>query len=173
MADETEGQQQAQSGGFAEAVPQLEELIASTAGSPQEEGYELVSTGIREFVRRLNREVFPDSVFLISKAKSGTAQKTREWLAHRDFHGVTNVPLERVYFCERREDKAPIARRLRLSAFVDDRLDVLEHLQGVALRILFAAGLEWVSQARVPEGVRSAVGWAETLTILEETRRRL
>ncbi|MEQ1833563.1 MAG: type VI secretion system contractile sheath large subunit [Candidatus Eisenbacteria bacterium] len=48
-----EGQQQAQSGGFAEAVPQLEELIASTAGSPQEEGYELVSTGIREFVRRL------------------------------------------------------------------------------------------------------------------------
>lgn len=129
--------------------------------------------GAFDAVRRLNREVFPGAVFLISKAKSGTAQKTREWLAHRDFHGVTNVPLERVYFCERREDKAPIARRLRLSAFVDDRLDVLEHLQGVALRILFAAGPEWVSQARAPEGVRSAVGWAETLTILEETRRRL
>ena len=54
MADENEGQQQqAQAGGYAESVPQLEELIASTAGTPQEEGYELMSTGIREFVRRL------------------------------------------------------------------------------------------------------------------------
>jgi len=54
MADETEGQQQeTQAAQFAEGVPQLEELIATTAGSPQEEGYELVSTGIREFVRRM------------------------------------------------------------------------------------------------------------------------
>ncbi len=54
MAEEMEGQQQEQqAAAHAESVPQLEELIASTAGSPQEEGYELVSTGIREFVRRL------------------------------------------------------------------------------------------------------------------------
>src|SRR6187399_1491072 len=53
MADEMEGQAQEQATQFGEGVPQLEELISSTAGSPQEEGYELVSTGIREFVRRL------------------------------------------------------------------------------------------------------------------------
>lgn len=53
MADEMEGQQQAQSAAFGEGVTQLEDLIQETAGSPKEEGYELVSTGIREFVRRL------------------------------------------------------------------------------------------------------------------------
>lgn len=53
MADEMEGQQQSQAAAFGEGVTQLEDLIEATAGSPKEEGYELVSTGIREFVRRL------------------------------------------------------------------------------------------------------------------------
>lgn len=53
MAEEMEGQQQSQQAAFGEGVPQLEDLIQQTAGSPKDEGYELVSTGIREFVRRL------------------------------------------------------------------------------------------------------------------------
>lgn len=53
MAEEMEGQQQSQQAAFGEGVPQLEDLIQETAGSPKDEGYELVSTGIREFVRRL------------------------------------------------------------------------------------------------------------------------
>lgn len=83
------------------------------------------------------------------------------------------MPLERVHFCERREDKAPIARRLRLSAFIDDRLDVLAHLESVAVRVLFAAAPEWVPDAAVPEGVRLAVGWTETLSVLDEDLRRV
>jgi len=53
MADETEGLKEAQATAFGEGVPALEDIIKDTAGAPEEEGYKLVSTGIREFVRRL------------------------------------------------------------------------------------------------------------------------
>lgn len=128
--------------------------------------------GAFDAVAHLNRAVFPGAVHLVSKAKSGTARKTCEWLAFHNFHEITGVPLERVHFCERREDKAPIARRLALCAFIDDRLDVLRHLEHVAVRILFAAGPEWAPLATLPGGLRLAVGWPEAVRVLDEELRR-
>ena len=130
--------------------------------------------GAFDAVARLNRDVFPDAVHLLSKAKSGTARKTCEWLAFHNFHEITGVPLEREQFCERREDKAPIARRLALCAFIDDRLDVLGHLEHIAVRILFAAGSKWApGMSTLPVGVRLAVGWPEAMSVLDEELRRI
>jgi hypothetical protein len=119
--------------------------------------------GAFDAVARLNREAFPGCVHLVSKAKSGTARKTIEWLAHHRFHETTGVPLERVHFCEQREEKAIIAKRLALTAFIDDRLDVLQHLAAVKTRILFAASPAFVHAQPPPDGVQLAVGWAEAL----------
>lgn len=116
-----------------------------------------------EAVARLNRKAFPGCVHLVSKAKSGTARKTIEWLAHHRFHETTGVPLERVHFCEQREEKAIIATRLGLTAFIDDRLDVLQHLAAVRTRILFAASPAFAPAQPPPDGVQLAVGWAEAL----------
>jgi hypothetical protein len=124
--------------------------------------------GAFDAVAQLNREAFRDGVFLVSKARSGTARKTVEWLAHHRFHEITGVPLERVHFCERREDKAIIAKRLNLGAFIDDRVDVLQHLQAVRVRILFAATAAFVPAQAPPAGVRLAVAWDEALALLGE-----
>ena len=124
--------------------------------------------GAFEAVAALNRTVFPERVFLVSKAKSGTARKTVEWLAHHRFHETTGVPLERVHFCERREDKAIIAKRLALSVFIDDRLDVLQHLQRVRTRILFAASPDFVPAQAPRDGVALAVGWADALALVQQ-----
>ncbi len=121
--------------------------------------------GAFEAVARLNKTLFVDRVYLVSKAKSGTARKTIEWLAHHGFHEQTGVPLERVRFCEERAEKAIIAKRLRLTAFIDDRLDLLMHLKDVEMRILFAA-TEAFAPNEVPPGVRLAVGWREALGAL-------
>jgi hypothetical protein len=121
--------------------------------------------GAFDAVAQLNREVFPGRVHLVSKAKSGTARKTVEWLAHHRFHEATGLPLERVHFCEERAEKAIIAKRLGLSAFIDDRLDVLEHLASVETRILFAATPAF-APAQTPPPVRIAVGWQEALDLL-------
>lgn len=41
-------------------------------------------------------------------------------------------------FCLKRPDKALHARQLRLTAMIDDRVDVLQHLEGiVGQRLLF------------------------------------
>lgn len=122
-----------------------------------------------EAVRRLNHGPFVGAVYLVSKAKSGTARKTREWLQHRDFYNRTGVPPERLHFCERREDKAPIAKRLGLTAFIDDRVDVLEHLTMVEERILFAEAAEWVSERAAASGFAVCVGWEAVLARLVGT----
>jgi hypothetical protein len=119
--------------------------------------------GAFDAVARLSRLVFPGRVHLVSKAKSGTARKTIEWLAHHRFHEATDLPLERVHFCEERAEKAIIAKRLGLVAFIDDRLDVLEHLAAVETRILFAATPAFVPAQTPPPGGQLAVGWAEAL----------
>ena len=124
--------------------------------------------GAFDAVARLNAEVFAGRVYLVSKAKSGTARKTIEWLAHHDFHVRTGIPLERVRFCEERAEKAIIAKRLNLVAFVDDRIDVLQHLAGVETRVLFAATPAFAPKEAPPAGVRLAVGWAEVLTLLKQ-----
>jgi hypothetical protein len=127
--------------------------------------------GAFDAVAQLNAEAFAGHVYLVSKAKSGTARKTIEWLAHHDFHGRTGIPLERVRFCEERAEKAIIAKRLGLTAFVDDRLDVLQHLEHVATRILFAASSDFAPPQRPPSGVQLAVGWAAALALLRPAVR--
>ena len=122
--------------------------------------------GAFEAVAQLNRELFPGAVHLVSKAKSGTARKTLDWLSHHAFHHITGVPLERVHFCEERAEKAVIARRLNLTAFVDDRIDVLEHLRAVPTRILFAATTDFIPRAAPPKGVALAVGWTQAMALL-------
>lgn len=122
--------------------------------------------GAFDAVTLLNRGPFAGHVHLVSKAKSGTARKTIEWLAHHRFHEATGVPLERVHFCERREDKAIIAKRLDLTAFIDDRLDVLQHLAAVKTRILFAASPSFAPKEPLPDGLHLAVGWPDVLAFL-------
>ncbi|MEK8106716.1 hypothetical protein NKG94_18920 [Micromonospora sp. M12] len=70
-------------------------------------------------------------------AWGGHRGRTREWLAHHDFPARTGIPEERMHFCRTRPDKAPIARRLGLTHFVDDKLEVLGYLDSVPHRFLF------------------------------------
>ncbi|MDG4780503.1 hypothetical protein O7614_12705 [Micromonospora sp. WMMD961] len=78
-----------------------------------------------------------DEVHLVSKCGEATERRTREWLAHHDFAERTGIPVERLHFCRTRPDKAPIAERLGLTHFVDDKLEVLGYLTSVPHRFLF------------------------------------
>lgn len=69
---------------------------------------------------------------------------------------------------EQRPDKAPVADRLGLDAFVDDRLDVLTTLgDGVRTRVLFGPQPVAVT---LSAGVGTALGWREVLAILRRDR---
>jgi hypothetical protein len=65
-------------------------------------------------------------------------QKTRLWLDHHRFFEQTGVAAANVRFCRERPQKRDHALALGLTHFIDDRIDVLGHLEGaVAHRVLF------------------------------------
>jgi hypothetical protein len=114
-------------------------------------------------------EVFGEAVYLVSKCGEATERRTLEWLAHHDFHARTGVPRGHVHFCRRRADKAPIAASLGLTHFVDDRLEVLGYMRGVANRYLFKPRPPEVARnAQHLPLVRRVDGWPELVTAIQE-----
>lgn len=78
---------------------------------------------------RLLGNEFGDDIWVVSKCGPRIQARTVEWLLHQSFYDQTGIPEDHVLFTRTREGKAPIARDLGLTHFVDDRLDVLGHLQ--------------------------------------------
>ena len=111
---------------------------------------------------RLSQERFRDDIHLVSKCGPRTQAKTKLWLAHRRFEEITGIPLAQVHFCRERRDKAPICKRLGVSHFIDDRLEVLGYLTTVSQRYLFMPDeQETQRHARHLAGVRVVRSWAE------------
>ncbi|MEV4478158.1 hypothetical protein [Micromonospora coxensis] len=103
-----------------------------------------------------------DEVHVVSKCAEPTERRTRHWLAHHGFHARTGIGPERLHFCRTRPEKGPIAARLGLTHFVDDRLEVLGHLDTVPHRYLFRPRPDEVEAYRehLP-GVRRVQSWPE------------
>jgi hypothetical protein len=79
-------------------------------------------------------------VWLVSKCGPRIQQRTRAWLDHVGFYASTGLPADHVHFCRERKEKAPICKRLGISAFIDDREDVLASMEGlVEHRLLFGS----------------------------------
>jgi hypothetical protein len=95
--------------------------------------------GAIEALQKLNTEIFPKEVFIVSKCGEKIEARSREWLKAKGVYEKTGIPESNVHFCRQRADKAPIARKLGLTHFVDDRLEVLGYMRGIVeQRILFA-----------------------------------
>lgn len=85
--------------------------------------------GAFEGIRKLVSSRFgPDNVFLVSKCKDRMQKRTAEWLKHHNFYEVTGVREDHVHFCFERHEKAPICLRFGINIFIDDRLEILDHL---------------------------------------------
>lgn len=110
---------------------------------------------------------FGPAVHLVSKCGEQTEARTREWLAHHDFHGRTGIPPAHVHFCRTRSEKAPIAAALGLTHFVDDKLEVLSYLSSVPHRFLFRPNpAEVAAYAEHLPGVHPVTSWPELVAAL-------
>ncbi len=79
-------------------------------------------------------EQFGGRVWLVSKAGPRVQEKTRHWLRHHRFFERTGVSPQNLRFCLERPQKAQHCRELAITHFIDDRPDVLAHLEGVVWR---------------------------------------
>ncbi|MFC0005364.1 hypothetical protein [Micromonospora siamensis] len=103
-----------------------------------------------------------DEVHVVSKCGESTERRTRDWLAHHGFHDRTGIGPERLHFCRSRPEKGPIAARLGLTDFVDDRLEVLGYLDTVGHRYLFRPRpAEVVAHTAHLAGVHRVESWPE------------
>jgi hypothetical protein len=99
--------------------------------------------------------LFEGRVWVVSKAGPRIQGLTRRWLEHHQFHERTGVARDAVRFCRERKEKRVHAEKLRLTHFIDDRVDVLAHLTGVVPhRYLFGP------QAQVPAWAVHVADWA-------------
>jgi hypothetical protein len=99
--------------------------------------------------------LFQQRVWLVSKAGPRIERLTRRWLQHHRFFERTGLRPDRVRFCLRREDKRQHALELGLTHFIDDRSDVLSHLNGVVPHLL----LFGVQSERIPPWVVHVLDW--------------
>jgi hypothetical protein len=93
--------------------------------------------GAFDTLLRLRRERFGQRICIVSKCGPRTEEKTRRWLEHHGLLDALGLDEQALHFCRKRPDKAPICKRLGVTHFIDDRMDVLFHLTSVRYRILF------------------------------------
>ena len=79
---------------------------------------------------RILFERFEGRLWLVSKCGPRIEARTRLWLDEWRFYEATGMPREHLRFCRKRPEKRDHAVALGLTHFVDDRLDVLRHLEG-------------------------------------------
>jgi len=92
--------------------------------------------GVFEALGRLVRERFGDEVFVVSKCGFLTRQKMLRWFEYHDFYKRTGIKPSHVETCRTRAEKADICKKLGVTHFVDDRLEVLGHMNTVRHRYL-------------------------------------
>ena len=125
-------------------------------------------------LRTLVEDVFgPENSCVISKCGTRVEFKTKEWMKAQNFFEQTGMDPTHLYFCLIREGKAPIAKELGITHFVDDRLDVLGCLAdvGVDNLYLFNTNLPKIRSALVETpGVSVVQSWPK---VVETIRRDL
>jgi hypothetical protein len=105
-----------------------------------------------------------DNIVIISKCGEVIESKTRKWLIGKEFYSYTGFNPKNLRFCRTRAEKAPIARELELTDYVDDHADVLRYMNGIVTsRFLFGPQSDPLQNT---SGLIVVKDWAEALTYM-------
>jgi hypothetical protein len=85
------------------------------------------SEGVFEALKTLN-DFFNGEVYLLSKCTPWAEEQILKWLASHDFYAKTGIKENNVYFVRQRHEKDGVCRKLGITHFIDDRLEVLSHM---------------------------------------------
>lgn len=130
-------------------------LEAALATPPYEGMFEAVPQLVQLFDRQ---------VWLVSKAGPRMQEKTKQWLEHHLFFERTRIYPMNIRFCLERSQKAGHCRELGITHFIDDRPDVLRHLESIVPnRYLFGPQKP---NAERTSGVTPVVSWPTALSAL-------
>lgn len=94
-----------------------------------EERYSTIpaTEGAFEALKKLTGH-FDGQVYLISKCTEWAQQKILSWLIDNHFYEQTGINPGNVFFVRERHEKDAVCRKLHITHFIDDRLEVLSHM---------------------------------------------
>jgi hypothetical protein len=121
------------------------------------------SEGAFDAIGELTR-AFAGRVWLVSKCGPRIQQLTRRWLQRQSFYERTGVRQDRVRFCLKRPEKREHCAAIGATHFVDDRLDVLEHLLGLVPQLYWFGYQTGTPSA--PEWAQPVLDWAEARSLI-------
>lgn len=78
-----------------------------------------------------------DNTYLVSKVNSTQRERSLQWLKDSEFFTKTGIKQDNLYYCFDRRDKAIFVRALDITHFIDDRAEVLYHLDEPVNKYLF------------------------------------
>ena len=112
--------------------------------------------------------LYENQIYLVSKASINGMERSKRWLQHYRFYDQTGIDPTHVFFCLERKDKASIAEKLKLTHFIDDRLEVLSYLTTVPNRYLFNydhhSDKEIEKFSMYLNNITEVVNWTEAVT---------
>ncbi len=107
-------------------------------------------------------ERFENNVWLVSKCGPSVQRKTLLWLDHWRFYELTGLPRDHIRFCLKRPQKRLHTDELMITHFIDDRVDVLEHLRG-GVDHLYLFGEQ---KSRAPHWTTAMPSWREAEALI-------
>jgi len=123
--------------------------------------------GAYGIIKKLVEQRFKERSYIVSRVNPEQKVRALTILKEESFHELTGLPAKNVEFCELRHEKAPICERLGITHFIDDRPEVMSHMQTVPHRFLFRPIAEDVELFKDKlEGVIIVQSWAEIERLL-------
>jgi hypothetical protein len=98
-----------------------------------------VMAGAIDALKRLS-VVLDGRIWVVSKCGPRIQQRTEQWLEHHRFFERTGIDATHIRFCRQRPEKANHCAELSVTHFVDDRGDVLGHLDGIVEHLYLFGG---------------------------------
>lgn len=123
------------------------------------------SEGVFNALKTLN-QYFDGEVYLLSKCTEWAQEQILLWLTAHDFYTKTGIKEHNVHFVRQRHEKDGVCRKLGITHFIDDRLEVLSHMiESTPHLILFQPNNEEVKEFEqfLPK-VTVATTWTEVVT---------
>ncbi len=72
-----------------------------------------------------------ESVFIVSRCPEFAEKGMIRWFDEHNFFNETNFNRSNIYFCREQFEKAPIAKQLMISHFIDDKISVLDFMKNI------------------------------------------
>jgi len=129
-----------------------------------------VMEGSIESLSVLNKTLFKDSIYLVSKYGEDGPKSIQKWLEKQNFYERTGIAREHLFQCAERHEKAPIVKDLGITHFVDDRAEVMSHFSDFVPNLYHFQSIledrnEWAKNIPNMTFVES---WSELLRILNK-----